>query len=327
MEVWKKLYELSDQLMYLRPWEDFWSSDFIRVQFLPDEFYYCTIMGKEGTCIGISVYNGDDGYADLCSISQDYEDQALIQYIMYEQNCLTWYVGDSQEVPREQKKIIKDLGLKYRGRNAWPYFLSFEKQYYPWPINEEEAKVLAKVLEKILDISKAYREEGIAVDYDNGEMIFAKEVKGKWEYVAEVRPEMIDKFEPVELCDEDIFNELEKSKLTKKGLIIDLAYLNTYIEDKKFKKPINALMFIVVDEKSQMIIHGNLLSPEDDEIGEVINFFVNYILHDGLPEAVYIRNPMVYAAIVDICERYGIELVMTNLPMIDSILDDMKTRM
>lgn len=327
MEVWKKLYELSNQFIYLRPWEDFWSSDFIRIQFSPDEFYYCTIMGKQGTCIGISIYTGDDGYADLCSLSQEYKDEALVRYVMYEQNCFTWYVGNREDVPQKQKEIIKDLGLKYRDHNAWPYFLSFEKQYYPCSIDEKEAKVLVKVLERILDIYWAYRSDQIDVDFDNGEMILAKEVKGKWEYVAEACPEMIDKFVPVVLCDEKLLNDLKKSKHTKNGLIIDLAYLNTVINDKGLKKPANALMFIVVDKKSQMIIHGNILSPKHDEISEVINFLITYILHDGIPETVYIRNPMVFAAVVDICERCNIELRLTSLPMVDSILEEMSTMM
>lgn len=36
--------------------------------------------------------------------------------MMYDQNCLTLSMGDRDEVPFQQKQIIKELGLKYRGR-------------------------------------------------------------------------------------------------------------------------------------------------------------------------------------------------------------------
>ena len=62
-------------------------------------------MGKLGDCIGVSIYEGEEGYADLCSIAHEYPDQAITQYMMFEQNCLTFYMGDREEVPKGQKEI------------------------------------------------------------------------------------------------------------------------------------------------------------------------------------------------------------------------------
>lgn len=47
-------------------------------------------MGKSGTCTGISVYRGMEGYSDFCQIcNDDYNVPAT--FVMSDQNCITCY--------------------------------------------------------------------------------------------------------------------------------------------------------------------------------------------------------------------------------------------
>lgn len=59
-------------------------------------------MGQLGDCIGFSIYEGEQGYRDLNSISLEYEEDRVIQYMMFDQTCLTFYMGDREEVPSSQ---------------------------------------------------------------------------------------------------------------------------------------------------------------------------------------------------------------------------------
>ena len=59
---------------------------------------------------------------------------------MMDQSCITWYAGDRDEVPEAQKKVIRELGLKFRGKGQWQYFLSFEKGYTPFTLDAREAR-------------------------------------------------------------------------------------------------------------------------------------------------------------------------------------------
>ena len=52
---------------------------------LDDEIYYCSIMGRMGDCVGITIYKGNHGYAELCSLSEDIQDPIILQYLMFEQ--------------------------------------------------------------------------------------------------------------------------------------------------------------------------------------------------------------------------------------------------
>lgn len=78
---------------------------------------------------------------------------------------------------------------------------------------------------------------------------------------------------------------------------MDFVYLNTPIDDKNYDRPVNPLLFIVLDETSQMIIYNHMLSPEEDEIEVVLFFLCSYILEDGIPQTIFIRNPSIWCAI------------------------------
>lgn len=280
-------------------------------------------MGKLGDCIGLSIYQGDEGYADLCSISKEFDDAAVMRYMMYEQNCLTFYMGDRDEVPSQQKKIIRELGLKYRGKGNWPYFLSFQKRFYSYHINNDELNVFINVLERLVDIIQKYYQHKIDVDYDREEMIYAYMKDNQWIYEARVRKDDIDKMIPIELTDWQYLQKCMKQPQTHNQLIIDLAYLSGGMRDQNYDKPINPLIFIVMDLQSQTILTMNILKPEEDELFYCIRFLCEYMENHGKPETVFIRNPAVYCAIADICHKCQIELCQARLDMIDNVLEEM----
>lgn len=319
LDIWQELYAITKQWVELKPWEDIFSNNFIRIDF-DDQPVYCIIMGKLGDCIGLSVYQGEEGLADLNSISSEPVDDTIMKYLMYDQTCITFYMSDREAVPKQQKKIIKDLGLKYRGRGNWPYFISYKKRFTPYHIDDNQAELLIKVFKKLIETMALYTNNEIDVDFEDNEMIWVHKQDNMWQYEAMCIPE-VNKFTPVEITDQQIFEQLTMQEKNNDNIIIDLVYLHTSIVDDDYDRPVNALLFMVLDETSQMIIHSNILEPDDDEISETINFLINYILQAGIPEKVFIRNPAVWAACLDICERCKIEIQITPLSMIDYIID------
>ena len=73
------------------------------------------------------------------------------------------------------------------------------------------------------------------------------------------------------------------------------------------------------------MIYNHMLSPEEDEIEVVLFFLCSYILEDGIPQTIFIRNPSIWCAIKNLCECCKIHLQFTPLPMIDYIVNDMKS--
>ena len=59
LEQWKELYDLAIEITKLKPWNSYWDMDLIAVETKKNEEpNFVSIMGKSGTCTGISVYRG-----------------------------------------------------------------------------------------------------------------------------------------------------------------------------------------------------------------------------------------------------------------------------
>ncbi len=60
---------------------------------------------------------------------------------------------DRDLLSNEDRKQIKDLGLAFRGKNAWPVFRQYEPGYNPWFINDEECIFLTHALRQTLFVA------------------------------------------------------------------------------------------------------------------------------------------------------------------------------
>ena len=130
LEQWKELYDLAIEITKLKPWNSYWDMDLIAVETKKNEEpNFVSIMGKSGTCTGISVYRGMEGYSDFCQIyNDDYNVPAT--FVMSDQNCITCYWGNRDEIDDEMYSIIKQLGLRFCGNGNWIYFKTFENIKY-----------------------------------------------------------------------------------------------------------------------------------------------------------------------------------------------------
>ena len=131
LEQWEELYDLAIEITKLKPWNAYWDMDLIAVETKKNEEpNFVSIMGKGGTCTGISVYRGMEGYSDFCQISND-DYNVPATFVMSDQNCITCYWGNRDEVDDDMYSIIKQLDLRFRGNGNWIYFKTFEKKSFP----------------------------------------------------------------------------------------------------------------------------------------------------------------------------------------------------
>jgi hypothetical protein len=60
---------------------------------------------------------------------------------------------DREFVEKRDREQMKELGLKFRGRAAWPIFRSHQPGYAPWFIDKTEARLLTHALEQVLELA------------------------------------------------------------------------------------------------------------------------------------------------------------------------------
>lgn len=146
---WANLYELMSHIKDLAPWDWMEETDVFGVQ-SPEtqEIGYVSIMGQIGEHYGISVYLGAKGLYQFWDLEASPSEEKILEI---HQLQATW--EDREYLTKPDLDIIKQLGLKFRGHDAWPQFRSILPGHMPWYLEADEAHFLVHVLEQILEVA------------------------------------------------------------------------------------------------------------------------------------------------------------------------------
>jgi len=309
LEQWMDLYEVAINIKELKPWEYLWDVDIITLELSYKEPFYCSVMGRGG-CFGIGAYKGFDAINNFYALldKKDIPPEQMIRY--QNDNIIMCYFGDREELTSKELKVIKDLGLKFRGKNNWIYFHSLNKGYVPYILDQEEVLQETEVLQNLYMALKAHIIEGIKIDFENGNTLKRSyNLKDElWlNYEAPIKIPHKQYLIPV-LEDEMLISKLSKIKLNNQEWELDIAYLSTTVNDKKYDRPVMGRMCILADKKSEMIINQNMLTPMDDDIQAIFNIVIYQIMDYGKPSKIIVRDEYIYYILKDLCDRTKIKL-------------------
>lgn len=322
LEQWKELYEVTIKIKALKPWEYFWDMDIITI-ILPnlDEPVYCNIMGRGGEFYGIGTYFGFEAIDGFYRISSS--DKLPVEQMPRYQNLLMCNFGSRDELIKKQLEIIKELGYKFRGKDNWIYFNSHEPGYTPYILDSEEVVLLTEVFKNLFMAIKAYIENDLKVNFNNGETLLRRyDEKDKlwYNHNAPMLVKQIEYPVPV-LQDELLITKLSKEKCNNGKIEIDLLYLNTPINNKSLERPILPKMIVLIDCLSGSIIDYNILEQKDDDAYEIIGCLINYITQLGRPKTIFVRDYYIQSLLTDLCKKTKVQLkVKNNLDFIDEFI-------
>jgi hypothetical protein len=117
------------------------------------EIGFIHVLGQGGEHFGISRYPGAEGLRVLRFLREgDIDDPASGAEVLLNSTQMQVSWEDKEELDRRDKQLVKDLGLKYRGSQAWPQFRSYEPSLYPWFLSKEQASTLLVALEQSVQV-------------------------------------------------------------------------------------------------------------------------------------------------------------------------------
>lgn len=311
IEQWKELYEVATRLKEMKPWEKFWDLDLIGIREGTEEdtaFY--SILGRGGDCYGIAVYEGYEGLNDFMMLTMQEQLNLPVDYVMFSQKNLTCYWGNRDELSDKQRKNIKEMGYKYRGKNQWLYFLSFEPGYYPYNLDRDEVVRMTNHLANLELALQYYYHIPIDVDFENGEMYyfeFGKEKK-TWNFGSKPLPFTSFEFGNLLITDEELLADLKNEPKCDVVLEADIAILGVSVNDKKYERPANPATCLIADAASGMMLKFELQEPDDDVIVSLAEELIGFIFQFGAPKEVRVSNILVEAGLEQICQTCGIKL-------------------
>ncbi len=319
LEQWRLLYDEAVKFKALEPWKYVWDMELL-VIVLPkyEEPFFCSIMGKAGDCTAIGTYEGYDAIHGFYYIvdKQQIPTSQLVRY----QNNMMCYFGNRTELTSKELKVIKDLGIKFRGKNEWVYFRAFETGYAPYILDEPQVVKLTNVFKQLYLALKELIEGRVKVDFERGNILLRKhnEESGEWE--TSESPNIIPPRDrkTIVLRDEILLAKIKKKNATGNEIELDTLYLRTIFQDKEIEKPFLGNLAILADHLDGIIIDQNMLTPKDDVIEYIFGMFINYVMEYGKPRIVYIRDEYIQDYLQDLCEKIGVSLkIRDNLRTID----------
>lgn len=318
-EDWLRLYEAAAQFKETKCWEWMYDTDLFGVQDpVTGQMGYCCVLGNAGEVFGLNVYLGDEGvksYFDLLYQKVPQEDMLFVQ------NCLTAHFEDRDILDKYDISIIRQLGLRFRGRNQWPQFRNYTAGYMPWYLNVEEVRFLTLALEQAVNVVKRCKENDHLLEAQDEWTILVREPMEQdgsiaWhdEYVDIEFEEQEDVFHEY---DEMTLKRLSSIKLTRAGdWEIDFFHISTAVAEGE--RPYYPVVFAVADADNGIILHMKITNDLSEYIQEFQNELLHYMLeHQVKPRILVVQREEAMQAFEDIAKKLNIQMEPAEeLPMI-----------
>lgn len=309
IEQWKELYEVATRLKEMNPWDKFWDLDIIGIREGAEEdtaFY--SILGHGGDCYGIVVYEGYAGLNDFMMLTMQERLNLPVDYVMFSQKNMTCYWGSRDELTDKQRKNIKEMGYKYRGKNQWLYFLSFEPGYYPYNLDRDEVIRMTHYFLNLELALQHYDSEQIDVNFEKGEMYYCEFGEDTKKFGAKPLPFTSYEYGHLVITDDELLTDLKAAPKCNAVLEADAMFLGVSVNDKKYKRPANPATCMIADASSGLMLKCELQEPDDDVIVSLVEELTGFIFQYGAPKEVRVSNVLVEAGLEQICQMCDIKL-------------------
>lgn len=311
LEEWRKLYDLMAQLKDLAPWEWMEEDDIFGIQ-IPEtgELGFISVMGTLGEHLAVAVYQGAkglSGFWQMHSKGPELTPEFALQIPQVQASF-----EDRDLITKEDRNVMKQLGLKYRGANAWPQFRSYRPGCFPWFIEKEEAQILICALEQVLEIAPRFKDDPdllMPTDNDNDYLVRVNN-NGKWEDT--VRQVVFREEKILDLqMNEEALEHLHTMMPGKFILEIDFYMMEEPVQEKRNERPFFPFMLMLADHESGMIVGIDMRTPLPslEEMWSEIPAIVVEKLADGLPpKEIHIKDDMLYLLLQPVAEEVGFKL-------------------
>ncbi len=154
---WKRLYELAAELKELAPWKWMDETEIFGVE-NPDtkEIGFVSPMGMLGEHLSVGVYLGAEGLYGFWDFQM--EGLKAEPFALFEIPQLQVSFENRENLEKQDRDVIKNLGLKFRGSQNYPLFRSIRPGFMLWFITSDEARMLIYAIEQTLEVAPRVRE-------------------------------------------------------------------------------------------------------------------------------------------------------------------------
>lgn len=321
LDEWSRLYAAAQTFSELAPWEWMYDSDLFGVKNPEDgEVGYCCVLGNLGECLGLTLYRGSEGLACYRKTLVDSLEEVIPGDILFSMSAILYSLSDREYLEKDDMKVIRQLKLKFRGKNAWPSFRSYSPGYVPWPLNATEARFLTVVLEQATVMGKRMQADPDLLDSGPEDAYLVRVLEGEGAAVewsdAWIKPEP---YEPVRLAPAGIdmsrVAKVEKSIKHRRGVWeFHFALENMPIGNAE-QRPRYPLVSLIASHDSGMVLGHNIAVGEEN-LDTLAEGLLKIIGNTGVcPSEICVKTDQAYDLLHLYSKALGFELRKTaSLP-------------
>lgn len=331
LEKWGRLYQLMDEIKELAPWEWMVEADVFGVQNpLKEETGFVSIMGQLGEHYAVAVYLDAEGLYGFWGMQEAGPDLQYEEF--FEVPQLQASFENKNMLQPQDKKIIAELGLLYRGKNSWPLFRAYHPGCYPWFLGEEERDFMIPVLEQSIQVAKRARDDQDLLEPREDDCYLVRvpqAVSGKlewqdqWLTIPPPRPRHLTfSLHP---------NTVEKYKsLTVQGLTVEIELFNTgMIIQEKGQPPYFSIVLLIVDQDSGLVFCHEILKPipslEAMWVTVPQKVIENLVKINSRPQRILVRNGPLYDILSVLKKKLNLPVIaVKSLPAVEAAIRHLK---
>ena len=329
----RQLYQAAVRVKELAPWTWMDESDVFGVQ-NPEtgELGFVSVMGMAGEHFAIAVYLGAAGlYGILDFVSEGAltHPQQLLDIPQLQASF-----EDRALLDKQDRDVIKQLELKFRGAHAWPMFRSYRPGFMPWFVTAEEARFLTHALAQTLEVAprvQAYPDILSAENDQDDEIYLVRVPRTQGDGLAwEDQMLRVPPPEPARVqvvLDVAIVGQLKQLPQRPLALEIELLSMPTGVGEKGVRA-FRPYLLMLADSRSGMIVGAELMRPEPS-LAEMRGLMpvklADWLAQAGVvPGEIRARSELLLELLRPLAHILNIKLIQSDpLPSIDTAMDSM----
>jgi hypothetical protein len=330
LEAWRRLFEASLKVQALAPWGWLEEDDIFGVQdAVTGTVGFVSVMGMAGEHFAIALYPDAAalyGFWDLENHPDDITPERLLEIPQLQASY-----EDREMLNDQERRLIKQLGYKFRGRNAWLQFQSYRPGFAPWTLEGDEIRRLTDALEQTVEVA-ARAEQDLDILYADGDDDYLVRVPRQTEtgVVWEDQVKRVTAPPPVVLnVKRDPALMAQAGKLPRKGLQIELGCLMMPGQIReKGERGYFGYVLLMVERSRGLIIGSDVLAPlpslqamREDLPMQVLKRLVAL---NALPRTLHVADERLYQLLEPMCAELEFRLKLDHrLPMLEGVYQEL----
>jgi len=230
------------------------------------------------------------------------------------QKCLMCSFLSRDILGKEDYQIIKDLGLKPRGKNAWAEFKIYEPGLYPWFINASQCRFMTHILRQALIVSQEVKDDKSRLELglkNNKPHLLARIlIDGIWTETKIQADSYSPQFTSFHFTDEFKIRKLAKVKPSIK-IEADAFFMPTPVMEEP--RPFYPKTCILLEKSSGAPIYCETLRSLESDGQKVLDGLYSFVEQTGKkPAVIYVSKEEMCFLLLDTCKQVGIEIQMVK---------------